>query len=386
MSKRDYYEVLGVSKNASDDELKKAFRKLSLKYHPDRQQGKSDKEKSEAEENFKEAAEAYEVLSNSEKRSNYDQFGFDGPCGFGGQDIDLSEFMRRHSGMFGDFFGGFSGFGGFNPFGGQPRQRQKPNVNQPENGRNVRIKFEIELKDSIFGNIKEFDLDLNEPCSVCNGTGVEKGSDIIACPHCHGQGSITQSRGNFIMTSTCPHCQGSGFSVKTCPHCHGNKRVSKKKHITIKIPKGILPGKQLIVREYGECGVCGGKNGDLLIVIFIKDNDVFKYHDGIGNTNHLKTKAFVSPITAALGGEVEILTPTGYEKIKIPSGCQNGHEIRLKDKAVNGDLIVEVNLETLTNLSKEQEKLLQKLQEISNVNNLKLTQAYKQKQEKFLKQ
>ena len=218
--KRDYYEVLGVSKNASNDELKRAFRKLSMLYHPDRQVGKSDTEKKEAEDKFKEITEAYEVLSNKDKRAQYDQFGFNNTNGFGGQGTDdLAEFFRRHS-MFGsDFAGDFSDFG-FNPFSG--RDNRKVDPNGPKDGQDIKISINIPFEESIYGGIREFDLTLQDPCDHCHGSGSDDGK-IENCQYCNGTGMITQRRGMMIMQSTCPHCHGSGSKIKTkCHICHGS--------------------------------------------------------------------------------------------------------------------------------------------------------------------
>lgn len=250
-AKRDYYEVLGVSKTASESELKSAFRKLSMKWHPDMQHGKSDAEKEEAKQKFQEIAEAYDVLSNKDKRAEYDQFGFDGPgnSGFSSSEMDIREFLRRHAGM-------FTGMGGFDPFedfafGGRERrgQQQKqppPDPTQPEDGSHVQIKMPISFKEAAFGCTKTFEIKLQKECPDCHGTGVKDGGHYDECPVCHGAGvQCIQQRTAFgisIQQSVCQHCGGSGYVVEHCKKCNGSRRVPDVKEIEVKIPAGIADG------------------------------------------------------------------------------------------------------------------------------------------------
>lgn len=399
MQKRDYYEVLGVSKDATEQEIKSSFRKLSLKYHPDRQAGKSDAEKKEAEEKFKEAAEAYEVLSDKSKRAQYDQFGFDGPHmtsgggGFGG--FDMSEFMRRHGGMFSSFFGGSpfgdSDDGFFGGFSGMPRENKLPDPTAPENGRDVRLKINLPFKDTIFGKVREFDIDLTEECHKCHGTGVKSGSKPQKCPHCHGTGMleerIQQGWMMSISQGPCRHCGATGYIFDKCDECHGEKRVPKTKHVSVKIPAGIEVGQKLRVKDFGECGTCGGKNGDLyLYIVGVEGNEMFERF-GI----NLKLKWPISPIVASLGGKVEVLTPYGYEKMKVPAGTVSGDHIVLGGKGIKtsagiGNLVVEVVIEPLSKLTPEQESLLKKLESTVSESNLKQTSEMKKKGDEFLKE
>lgn len=367
--KQDYYDILGVNKNATDDEIKHAFRKLSRIHHPDMQSGKSDDEKKYHEEKFKEIAEAYEVLSDKSKRANYDQFGFEGPSSFGGGGMDMGEFMRRHASMFRGF--GF-GFGddddGFNPFGfGGMRQahREAPDPNQPENGRNIQTRIEIDFKQAVNGMTKEFDISLSKPCPECNGTGVEKGSSIEQCPHCHGQGMLMQQQrtpfGMSITQSMCPYCHGSGYSVKRCKKCNGERRIPSKKHIKLKIPAGIDTGERLRLKGMGECGVCGGADGNLYADIVVKKSELFERYGA-----HVTIHVPISPIVATLGGKIEVPSPYGYVKVSVPASIKSGYQLVVKGKGIKtdvntGNLVVVLDIEGMTKLTDEQKELLEKL-------------------------
>lgn len=271
--KRDYYEILGLSKNATDQEIKSSYRKLCRKFHPDMQAGKSDAEKKEAEDKFKEIAEAYEVLSNKDKRAQYDQFGFNTSNGFGGQGTDdLAEFFRRHPGFGSHFGGGFGDFG-FDPFGGGNNRGNDPNA--PKDGQDVKININIPFEESIYGGIREFDLTLQDPCDHCHGSGSDDGK-TENCTHCNGTGMITQRRGMMIMQSTCPHCHGSGVKIKTkCHVCHGTGHVDKPHHIKIEVPMGVDNGTRLRVSGAGQHGTNGGHDGDVYVEIYVEDSDIF---------------------------------------------------------------------------------------------------------------
>ena len=367
-NKRDYYEVLGVSKNATDQEIKSAYRKLAVRYHPDKQAGKSDAEKKEAEEKFKECSEAYEVLSDKSKRANYDQFGFDSQSGFSSGGMDMGDFMRRHASMFRGFGFGFGDDDDFSPFGfGGMRQahREAPDPNRPEDGRNIQTRIEIDFKQAINGMTKEFDINLSEPCSECNGTGVEKGSSVEQCSHCHGQGMLVQQQrtpfGVSITQSICPFCHGSGYSMKRCKKCNGERRIPTKKHIKLKIPAGIDTGARLRLKGMGECGVCGGADGNLYADIVVRKSDLFERHD-----MNVVVHVPVSPVTATLGGKIEVPSPYGYVKATVPAGIKSGHQLVVKGKgiksdAVTGNLIAVLDIEGMTKLSDEQKELLEKL-------------------------
>lgn len=383
MAKRDYYEVLGVSKNATDQEIKSAYRKLAMKYHPDRCKDADAKDK------FAECSEAYEVLSDKDKRANYDQFGFNGnQGGFDGNDIN--EFMRHFAKM----------HRGFNPFGfDEQEDRTPPDPNQPENGRDIQFRTTIDFKSMITGCTKEFDINLYDPCTECNGTGVEKDSKIEKCLHCNGTGMITRRVQQGFMTSItsspCPHCHSQGYSMKVCKHCNGEKRTVSKKHISVKVPASVKSGQRLRVQGMGECGVCGGRNGDLYVVIEVEKSPLFEVVD---NPHHfmdcspsVKVKMPISAITAMLGGKVNVPTPYGYETVSIPKGMKNNWITSISGKGLHcqyktkGNCIVEFEIEPLTNLTKEQLELLEKLQKLEVEENLSKSQDFKKLVQEFYK-
>lgn len=365
-AKRDYYEVLGVSKNATPEELKSAYRKLAMKLHPDRCKDPDAKDK------FAEVNEAYEVLSDKDKRARYDQFGFDGPQGFGGgpgAGFDPFSFFKNH-------FGGMSGFGSMfgddDPFsmfggGGGRRKHSSPDFNSPENGNNIEININIPFKDMVYGSVTELDFDGDEECKSCHGRGIKDGSTPKSCSACGGTGRIVQTQRNGFMVSqtisACPTCHGQGIvEIEPCPVCQGDKRTSKKKHLKVNIPAGISSGQRLRVRGEGECGVKGGSSGDLYLRIFIEENGLVK-RDGSMN---LKVTLPVNPLVATLGGTVEVQTPWKLEKIKIPAGTTSGKTFRLNDQGIKtsagtGDFLVEVILEPLQNLTTEQKAKLEEL-------------------------
>lgn len=378
MEKQDYYEVLGVSKNATDQDIKSSFRKLSRKYHPDMQAGKSDAEKKEAENKFKELAEAYDVLSNKDKRNQYDQFGFNGP-NIGGSPFDdfsgMADFMKHH-------FGGMHGFG-FN-FGDDEDdmfQKSPPKYNMPENGQNVQIAIDISFKDVVNGCKRSFDIKLTKPCPECNGTGIEKNSQPTKCPHCNGKGRIIKTmRNGFMMQqiiSDCPHCNGSGYEVKYCKKCNGNKRVQDTKHIEIKIPAGVENGQRLRIQGKGHCGVNGGTDGNLFVVINVKHQNVFEQ-----NGLNVKTKIDIDPITATIGGKVKAASPYGIIDIDIAPNTKNGL-ITIKGKGIKsslttlaGDLIVEVNITPFEKLDNNQKQLLEDFRKTLKSNNFPFVGKY----------
>lgn len=383
---KDYYQILGVDKNATDAQLKSAFRQLSKKWHPDLQQGKSDAEKKEAEDKFKELNEAYTILSDKDKRAQYDQFGSADGQQFGGSPFD-DDMFEGMGGMFRHF-----GFG----FNGNPRnqKRPKPNVNVPDNGDDIIARVNISFKQSLFGMEKEFDLDLDEPCPDCHGTGVEGGADakMEECQHCHGSGTITHTiRNGFMMqmnTVPCPHCHGSGYSFTLCKKCNGSKRIPKKKHAKVKIPAGIHDGARLRLKGHGRCGTCGGADGDMYIEVHVSRSDVFmRLDDG-----DLLTSVTIDPMLAALGGEIEFPALNKLKKLKIPAGTKSGTRFKAKNEGIkdlNGkqhDILVDVFVETPTNLSKEQKELLEKLQKSLKDSNMPETKQWKATAESFYKE
>lgn len=375
-NKRDYYEVLGVNKNASEDEIKKAFRKLAVKYHPDRCKD------SNATEKFAEVSEAHEVLSNKEKRAQYDQFGFDGPGGFSnfGDGFDPFAAFTRHFG--GNPFGNF-GFG----FGGMNNQKREYDYNASEDGDHIQMNMSISFKESLYGSEREFDLTLGDECDECKGTGIEKGSKPETCSHCNGTGQITHvERHGFMISqsiSPCPHCNGIGTKIKKCKKCNGNKRLDAKKHFSVKIPQGIANGQRLRLKEKGMCGLKGGKNGDIFVNVNVQQNELF---ERIGN--NLITNVPLDPITATIGGEIEIQSPWKMTKIQISPNTQNGSQIIIKNEGIktsagNGNLIVKFNINPLINLSKEQKTLLEQFKQTLNPSNIVNHDSYVSKTQRF---
>ena len=357
-NKRDYYEVLGVDKNASADEIKKAYRKSAMKYHPDRNPG--DKE---AEEKFKELGEAYEVLSDEDKRARYDQFGFSGvdpnygggAGGFGGG-----------FGGFGDMFGGFGDIFG-DIFGGGSTRRTR---NGPRRGEDIGIRLDVTFEEAAFGTDKEISFHRVENCSVCNGTGSEDGQ-VETCSQCHGAGQvrITQNMMGMAVqtTTTCPQCSGRGKIIKNpCNTCRGKGKVKKKHTVRAKVPAGIDHGMSFRLRNEGGVGSNGGPNGDVLVEIYIRRHAIFE-RDGMDVLCEV-------PITftqAALGGEIEVPTLDGKVKYDLPEGTQTGRDFVLPGKGIpqvgnprrRGNHRFIVTVETPTKLTKEQRELLQKLDE-----------------------
>jgi molecular chaperone DnaJ len=360
MSKRDYYEILEVSRNASKEELKKAYRKQAIKYHPDKNPG--DKA---AEEKFKEAAEAYEVLSDDQKRARYDQYGHAGVGGAGGGGgfgggMDMEDIFSH----FGDIFGGF-GFGG--GFGGGGRRGGGRQVNK---GSNLRVKVKLNLQEIANGVEKKIKVNKYVSCQHCNGTGADKGSAYTECSTCHGTGQVTRVAQTFIgqmqTTSACPTCDGEGRIIKNkCTHCYGEGIVKGEDVITIKIPAGVGNGMQMNVSGKGNAARHGGVNGDLVVLIEEEEHQELT-RDG----NDLIYNLFVSFPDAALGATVEVPTVDSKVKIKIEPGTQPGKILRLRGKGLpevngygQGDLLVNINVWVPKNLSKDDRKAVEKLAE-----------------------
>ena len=361
----DYYETLGISKGASADEIKKAYRKLALKYHPDRNQG--DKK---AEEKFKDISIAYETLSNPEKRQQYDQFGHDAYTrqGGGGGGYDY----QRAQDIFSQFFGGGGGGGfSFEDLFGGGRSRRDPNA--PRRGDDLRYDLEIDFEDAMYGVEKTIDITKMEKCSECHGSGCAEGSGKKSCSRCGGSGSYTVSQGFFSVRQTCPACGGSGQVIeKPCRSCRGRGQVQVKRQRTIRIPAGVDTGSQLRDSGQGGGGINGGPAGDLYIFIHVRPSAVFE-RDG----NNLYCEVPISFAVAATGGTVEVPTISGKAKLNVPAGTQSGQILRLKGKGApslrrgmgRGDLHIRVIVETPVNLSKEQKALLEKLAETFTENN-----------------
>ena len=349
MSKRDYYEVLGVSKTASQDEIKKAYRKLSKQYHPD-----INKEPG-ADEKFKEIAEAYEVLSDDTKRSQYDQFGHEGPNqGFGG-----------------GFSGGFGGFEDiFSSFFGGGSRRSDPNA--PRKGDDLQYRMNISFEDAVFGKQTEIEIPSEESCETCNGSGAKPGTNPKTCETCKGSGQINQTVdtpfGRMVNRRACSTCQGTGkIIIEKCTTCHGSGTVQKRKKIKVTIPAGVDDGQQLRVSGQGEAGINGGPPGDLYIVFNVRAHKEFE-RDGDDIYYELK----LTFPQAALGDEIEVPTIHGKVKLKIPAGTQSGAQFRLKDKGVKnvhgygqGHQYVIVKVVTPTKLTEKQKQILRDFAEIS---------------------
>ena len=368
MAKRDYYEVLGVDKSASADDIKKAYRKKAIQYHPDKNPG--DKE---AEEKFKEAAEAYEVLSNPDKRARYDQFGHEGMSGAGGfgggfgggQGMSMDDIFS----MFGDIFGGHGGFGGFSGFGGGGSSQAQRKFR----GSDLRVKVKLSLKDIANGTTKKFKLKKYVPCSHCHGTGAEGNSGTETCPTCKGSGHILrtqQSIFGMMQTQTvCPQCNGEGKIIKNkCKECGGEGIVYGEEVVEVKIPAGVAEGMQLSMSGKGNAGRHNGIPGDLLIQI-----EEEPHPELIRDENDLVYILLLSIPMAALGSTVEIPTIDGKAKVKIEPGTQPGKVLRLRGKGLpnvngygNGDLLVNVSVYIPETLSKDEKNALEKMQDSEN--------------------
>lgn len=371
-NKRDYYEVLGVSKSATPDELKKAYRKLAIKYHPDR-----NPDNKEAEEKFKEAAEAYDVLSNPEKRQKYDQFGHDmGPQGFpgggGGFYSGGGMSMEDIFSQFGDIFGGFGGgFGGATGFGGGRGRRSQP---RQRKGSDLRIRVKMTLADIANGVTKTLKIPTFMPCEHCNGTGARDGVAFATCHTCHGTGQITQVQqtmlGPMQSTSVCPDCDGTGKIIsEKCTYCNGEGVVRKDQQISFTIPAGVQDGQVLTVKGKGNAPRHGGVRGDLLVVIEeVKDPELIR--DG----NDVIYNLMLDFPTAALGGSVEVPTITGRARLKIQPGTQPGKVLRLRGKGLpstdgygTGDELINVMVYVPQNLSDSEKASIEALKDSPNV-------------------
>ncbi len=349
--KRDYYEVLGLSKGASADEIKKAYRKLAKKYHPD-----VNKEAG-AEEKFKEINEAYEVLSDPQKKATYDQFGFagmDGAQGFGGQGFGGFSGFDDLGDIFGSFFGG--------GFGGGSRRAS----NGPRKGEDRFMQMRIDFMDAIFGKTETITLEVDEVCDDCSGSGAKSKSDITSCSHCGGTGRVTTQQrtpfGVFQSQAVCPDCQGTGKKIlNKCSKCHGKGYEHKRVKLDIKIPAGIQSGQQVRVPNKGERGSNGGPNGDLYIEILVGRHSQF-VRDG----NDIRISVPISAVDAVLGCKIDVPTVHGDVELTIPAGTQYGQQFRLKGKGVHtsrmqGDQYVEIRIEIPTKLSKEEKELFEKI-------------------------
>ena len=352
MTKRDYYEILGVAKTAADDEIKKNYRKIAMQCHPDKNPG--DKQ---AEERFKEAAEAYEVLSDKQKREIYDHYGHAGLSntgfqGFSGFDDIFSNF--------GDIFEDVFGFGRT-----RGRGRGRSGVRA---GADLRYDLNISFLDSAFGLTTTIDLEKLYTCSTCDGTGAAPGTSPSTCPTCQGRGQVVQSSGFFTISSTCPHCHGQGkYISKPCNTCRGTGKEAKQKTVELKIPAGVETGSRLRLRGEGEAGDMGGPSGDLYVFLHVEDHDFF-----VREGDDIICRIPITFVQAALGATLDVPALKDTEKIKIPKGTQNGSCFRLKGKGIphvrgygRGDQIIEVHVQVPTQLNRKQEDLLREFEKIS---------------------
>jgi molecular chaperone DnaJ len=355
--KRDFYEVLGVARDGSADDLKKAYRKLAFQYHPDRNPGNK-----EAEEKFKEISEAYEILSDPQKRSAYDQFGHrafapgGGAGGFGGFGIDLEEALRT-------FMGAFGGGGGsiFDDFFGGAMRGERGARDATARGADLRFDLEIEFEEAVVGSEREITMPILEECSTCKGSGAEAGSQKETCRRCNGRGMLISSNGFFQFRQTCPTCDGSGQTInKPCRNCRGEGRVKGRRTISLKIPPGVETGSRLRLAGKGEGGARGGPAGDLYVVLHVRPHDLFQRRD-----EDIFVELPIPFHLAALGGEVEVPTIHGYTPLKIPPGTENGTVFRLRGKGItgvrgmaSGDQHVRVVVEIPARLSGEQKEIL----------------------------
>jgi len=365
MSKRDYYEVLGIAKGASADEIKKAYRRKAKELHPDR-----NTENPGAEAQFKEAGEAYDVLKDADKKAAYDRYGhaaFEGGMGGGGGGrgpggMGGGDFGSAFSDIFDDLFGNMGGARG----GGGGRTRA-------QRGNDLRYNLRVTLEEAYAGLQKSITVPTSVSCDACNGTGAEGGSEPQTCPTCSGMGKVRAQQGFFTVERTCPTCNGMGQIIQDpCKVCHGAGRVEKEKSLSVNIPAGVETGTRIRLAGEGEAGMRGGPTGDLYIFIEVRDHELFE-REG----NHLFCRVPVSMATAAMGGDIEVPTiDGGRSRVKIPAGSQSGRQMRLRAKGMPalrgggpGDMFIEMAVETPVNLTSRQKELLREFEELSAENN-----------------
>jgi molecular chaperone DnaJ len=374
--KRDYYEVLGVGRNASEEEIKRAYRRLAVKFHPDK-----NPDDPHAEEKFKELGEAYDVLMDSDKRAAYDRFGHgafaSGGAGFGG--------FHDPFDIFREVFGG-GGFGGgifetfFGGAGGRTEDRQR--------GSDLRYDMQIGLEEAAFGVEKEIEIEKLDTCEKCHGSGAESGSRTINCPTCSGRGQVISSRGFFHVSQTCPRCRGAGEIIeKPCPKCHGEGRVEKLSRVKLKIPAGIREGSRLRSSHNGEAGIRGAPPGDLYVVIHIKEHKIFQ-REG----DDLYCEVPIAFSLAALGGEVDVPTLEGKAHLKVPAGTQSGQMFKLRGKGITnvngrgrGDLFARLIVEVPSRLNAEQRSKLEEFAALCSDENTPLRKSFFERAKEFFK-
>jgi molecular chaperone DnaJ len=349
VSKRDYYEILGISRGATEVELKSAYRKLALKHHPDRNPGNK-----AAEEKFKECAEAYAVLADADKRSAYDRFGHAGVSNVGSAGVDPTIFAD-----FGDILGGLGDIFGFGDLLGGGRRR-----GGPQRGADLRYDLEITFEESAKGAETSIQIPRQEQCETCGGSGAAPGSSPTVCSQCRGQGQVRFQQGFFTVARTCPQCRGTGRTIaKPCHTCRGAGHMARERKITVKIPAGIATGQQLRMHGEGEAGSAGGPAGNLYVVVHVQEHEFFR-RDGL----NLFCEIPVNFTTVALGGEIQVPTLEGSDNVKVPEGTATGTTLRLRGKGMpdvngrgRGDLFATVQVQTPRKLSKEQRLVLEQL-------------------------
>ena len=369
--KRDYYEVLGVERNVSEEEVKRAYRKLAVKFHPDK-----NPEDPHAEDKFKEIGEAYDVLMDPDKRAAYDRLGhaaFTQGAARGGFhdpfDIFREVFAGAGGGIFETFFGGVGGRG-------EDRQR----------GSDLRYDMQIKLEEAAFGVEKEIEIQKLDTCDKCQGSGAEPGSRTINCPACGGRGQVISSRGFFQVSQTCPRCRGAGQIIeKPCRQCHGEGRLEKMSRIMLKIPAGIADGSRLRSSRNGEAGTRGGPHGDLYVVIHIKEHKIFQRED-----DNLYCEVPIPFSSAALGGEVDVPTLEGKAHLKVPAGTQSGQIFKLRGKGIvnvngreRGDLLARLIVEVPTRLNAEQRQKLEEFADLCGEENAPMRKSFFERTKEF---
>tara|TARA_A100001011_G_scaffold366255_1_gene418669 strand:- start:1727 stop:2854 length:1128 start_codon:yes stop_codon:yes gene_type:complete len=375
MAKRDYYEVLGVQKSANKDEIKKAYRKLALKYHPDKNKGDKG-----AEEKFKEGSEAYHVLSDEKRKANYDQFGHAAFQGGGQSGFGNFDFSSSFSDIFEDVFGDF----GFGSSGRSARERRN------NRGNDLRYDISIDLNDAFSGKEEKISYTTYKKCKTCSGSGAKPGSKPTSCNYCGGQGRVRSSQGFFTIQQTCPECNGEGEQIKNpCNNCRGGGKTQSNETVSVKIPKGVDDGTRIRIAGRGEAGVKGGSSGDLYLFISVEPHDIFKRSE-----ENLFYELPVSFTDAALGATVEVPSIDGGKtKIKIPSGTQSGKQLRLRGKGMPvlkrnlfGDLYIRVVTEVPTSLTRRQKELLAEFKDLEDNKSNPLIKSFFDKAKKFWKQ
>jgi molecular chaperone DnaJ len=372
--KRDYYEILGVERNSSEEEIKRAYRKLAIKFHPDK-----NPDDPHAEEKFKELGEAYDVLMDEDKRAAYDRFGHaafaHGSAPGGGFHDPFDIFREVFGGAGGGIFETFFGGAGMR---GEDRQR----------GSDLRYDMQISLEEAAFGVEKEIEIRKLDTCDKCRGSGAEPGSRTITCPSCGGRGQVISSRGFFQVSQTCPRCRGVGQIIeKPCRQCHGDGRVEKLSRIKLKIPAGIASGSRLRSSRNGEAGTRGGPHGDLYVVIHLKEHKIFQRQD-----DDLYCEVPISFSLAALGGDIEVPTLEGKAHVKVPAGTQSGQVFKLRNKGIvnvngreRGDLLARLLVEVPTRLNNEQRQKLEEFSALCGDENTPLRKSFFERAKEFFK-